>query len=278
MLATVVLSVFTAVGVYLPSPQDQDGWGLRVHNLSPHGPYLLGEDIGPMRFRVTLINFSAETREHDPLTVARDAQLLDLSITQPDGNGFRRMRCFTPTRDAATRPVRLRPGEFSSLEGSFVVLGYRACKFVQVGRHCLHASIEIGVKRIKGPPIEFEVLVAPAKAVLVSHAVALEGTAKTESSRPVVQQLVVDGRTLLVYYSPYTTVRLAELPGECDMTVEGAYGNGGPLEITYRVSPGTSPTRLLVRSLSGKPWTDEDERHYRERVGPYVAPAPRAKP
>ena len=52
---------------FCPHPHDAHGWGLRVHNLSVPAPYLLGERITRTKFDVTLINFSKETREHDPL-------------------------------------------------------------------------------------------------------------------------------------------------------------------------------------------------------------------
>jgi hypothetical protein len=86
----------------------------------------------------------------------------------------------------------------------------------------------------------------------------------------------VGGRTLLIYRR-----RLAELPGKCDMTVEGAYGWGNPLTITYKTSPTAEPTKLVVNSIDGSPWTAEEERLRLERLrpkdnGPPLAPPPRA--
>jgi hypothetical protein len=272
-----------AAAPLLPSPYDAHGWGLRVHNLSVSGPYLLGEHIGQIRFDVTLLNFSAETREHDPLTVARDTRDLRLTLFQPDGKRFSKYG-FSAQRDPFTQPRRLRGGEFSSLDFDFKAFGYGLIAFGQVGRHRLEPSMKIGGKVVMAPPVEFDVVAVPPSAVLASHPVRLEGRAATESAQPVVQQVPVGNRTLLIYRGhydpakpgggPYSTKRLAELPGKCEMTVEGAYGAGKPLTITYKAAPDARPTRLVINSVSGSPWTEEDERHLQERLS-RVAPMPR---
>jgi hypothetical protein len=283
----IFLLTATNLGVYLPSPHDSEGWGLRVHNLSGRGPYLVGEDVGRIRFDVTLINFAKETREHDPLPVSRDIRDLNLSIIHPDGSRLLRTS-RSGRRDPFTQPLRLRAGESNSATFDFFESGFVFYHFGQAGRHRLEASIKVGGKTIAAPPVEFEVVAIPPGAVLVSHAVRLEGHALTrpaqERLRPAVQQVKVGDRTLLVYrghYDPakpnektYFTERLAELPGKVDMTVEGAYGNWKPLAITYKTSPDAKATKLVIHSVDGMPWTEEDERRLQERLS-RVAPMPR---
>jgi hypothetical protein len=75
--------------------------------------------------------------------------------------------------------------------------------------------------------------------------------------------------------------RLAELPGKCEMTVEGVYGWGNPLTITYKTSPAAEPAKLVVNSIDGSPWTAEDERNRQKRLrpkdnSPPTSPPPRA--
>jgi hypothetical protein len=117
------------------------------------------------------------------------------------------------------------------------------------------------------------------KSLLVSQPVPLVGFRSkqdpAEQDRAVVQQVVLKDKVLLVYcryVGPKYggglgfTARLAELPGKCEMTVEGAYGEGRPLTITYKTSPDAKPTKLVVNSVSGSPWTDEDEQGLQERL------------
>jgi hypothetical protein len=269
MILLCVSAIVASFGVYLPSPHDAHGWGLRVHNLSGPGPYLVGEWASRPRCDVTLINFSKETREHDPLVVARVAGDLKLAIIQPDGKELPGTG-HPGVRNSFTQPRRLRSGEFHSFDFSFKEFGYGLTPFSQVGRYRVEASMKIDGKTVKAPPVEFEVVAIPPSAVLVSHAVALEGREANrpmkERSRPVIQQVPVGNRTLLIYRGPYGPARLAELPGKCEMTVEGAYGAGNPLTVTYKTAPDAKPTKLVINSISGSPWTEEEERLRQERL------------
>jgi len=276
MIVLYVSMFVTNFSVYLPNPHDAHGWGLRVHNLSVPGPYLVGEGAGRPRCDVTLINFSKETREHDPLVVARFTRDLELTIIEPDGKGMPGVG-LPGHRSRFVVSGRLRGGEFSSVDFDFAAFGFGLTAFAQVGRHRVEASIKIDGKTVKAPPVEFEVIAVPPSAVLVSHPVPLEGHAATESARPVVQQVAVGRRALLIYRGPDGLVRLAELPGKCEMTVEGAYGDWGPLKITYadKNSP-SGTTTLVVHSIGGTPWSQEDQESHDYKHN--IAPAPRPKP
>ena len=182
-------------------------------------------------------------------------------------------------RDPFTQPIRLRSGESSFTDFAFGEFGYVFCHFSQVGRHRLAASIKIDGKTIKAPPIELEVIELSPDAVLVDHKVPLEGRELTviprDQCQPVVQQVTLGGRTLLIYrqiYKPesgggvFLTARLATLPGKCEMTVEGAYGAGNPLTIKYKDERSKNGwTTLVINSISGSPWTEEEERLRIER-------------
>lgn len=288
-----LLIIATRLGVYLPTPHDKDGWGLRIHNVSTPGPYLRGESLGRVQYEVTVINFSENTREHDPLPVARATHDLDLSIIQPDGKPVRSLG-MAMLRDPFTQPFRLRPGEFSSDTFRF---GARAAGGLQqLGRHRVEATIKIDGMTIPAPPVEFEVIEPATDAILMSHTIPLEGSVALrpalEQHKPLIQQIQVGKRTWLFYRhadSPkaggriFWGFRLAELPGKCEMKVEGAYGAGKPLTIIYKdVKSPTGTTKLVINSIDGTQWTPEDEAALREEgktPTPQPIPAPQpAKP
>jgi hypothetical protein len=287
-ILAVLLPVLTP---FLPSPHDKAGWGLRVHRLTEPGPYLVGESLGRnYYFDIMLLNFSKETREYTPLIAAIRPRELDLEIIQPDKTPLDRYRGRGRRPEPFAGQAKLAPGEFASVELQYPHFGY--WYVVQPGRHQMVAALKIGGKRVMSPPVGFEVVEIPADAVLVNRDVPLEGVAATrpfaEKDRAVVQQVRLGTRTILIYRrfvgpkyggGVAYTFRLAELPGKCEMTVEGAYGNWGPLTITYKTAPDAKPTRLVINSIDGRPWTEEDERLLQERLS-RVAPMPRpvAKP
>lgn len=274
MLAALTIIVATSFSVYFPSAHDTDEWGLRAHNFSVQGPHLIGEAVSRISFDVTLINFSKEAREHELLPVARATRQLSFRIIQPDG---------TPLsgdgrgliREPFTQSHRLRAGEFHSV--NFQLGEYIFARFDQIGRYRLEPLLKIDGKPICAPPVEFEVVAIPPGAVLISQPVERAGHGAKGSSQPAVQQVQVRGRTLLIYRGPYELTRLAELPGKCEMTVEGTHGEGRPLRITYAdtSAPGSTCT-LTVHSVGGRRWTQEDQDAYDYKH--HIAPAPRPRP
>ncbi|MCI0705701.1 MAG: hypothetical protein L0241_31965 [Planctomycetia bacterium] len=197
----------------------------------------------------------------------------------------------SPVRDPFTQ-ITLRPGEYSSLDFSFKQFGY----FLTLGapgRYRLEATLKIDGKTITSPPVELDVVAVPEDAVLVNQLIPLEGAESLkppdEQEWPVIQQVKVGDRTLLIYrrYNPTMNGgkagmlwRLAELPGKVEMKVEGAFGAGKPLTITYQeAKPPTGTTKLVINSIGGTPWTAEEEqllREQREREQEAsIAPPPR---
>ncbi len=66
-----------------------------------------------------------------------------------------------------------------------------------------------------------------------------------------------------------STFRLAELSNKCEMKVGGAFGDGGPLTITYKDAASTvGVVTLKINSTDGTPWTEEDERAFQKRKRP----------
>jgi len=148
ILNQLLFIILPAVAPLLPDHADNDGWGLRLHNLSAPGPYLVGESIGRVTFGVTLISFSKETRKHDPLFVANalgDLRVIVFNSDQEaiDNVGLRRLA----KRDPLTEPIELRPGDFSCNEFSFGSCGYY--KVRDLGKHRVQATMKIG-QREKG--------------------------------------------------------------------------------------------------------------------------------
>jgi len=262
---------------FFPSPVDAHGWGLRVHGLTIRGPYLVGEAIDRIHLKVTLLNVSKETRMHEPLIVARDTGDLELVIVQPDGEWLAGDGGAGP-RNPFTQQLKLLPGAVSSEDFRFAEFGYGRLRMP--GQHQLKAVLRINGKKITAPPVVVEVVEVPANAVLVNHTVPLEGREAAlpadERYRPFVQQVKVGKRTLLIYRLDYgpkwgggidRIYRLAELPGKVEMAVEGAYGDGKPLTITYKdPNSKTGTTTLKINSIDGMPWTDEEERLLQQRL------------
>ena len=255
----------TSVGACLPGPHDKDGWGLRIHNCSVRGPYVT-ETISHFRFTVTLINFSKETRTHDALEDAQRAGNLQVRITRPDGRDVPAVSgCWQNLPKGPFAQSKLRPGEFSSHDLPLKGFGY--IYLGDPGRHSIQATMTIDGKKVTSPPFELEVVAVTQEMVLTSHAVPLEGVAATQppemQSRPVVKQVKVGDRTLLIYVR-----RIAELPGRAvDLKVQGAYGSGNPLTITYRETTYTKwTTTLVINSNNGSPWTPEAEKHRQEKL------------
>lgn len=91
-----------------------------------------------------------------------------------------------------------------------------------------------------------------------------------------IQQIKIGNRTWLFYrkfLSPANgdkvsaAFRIAELPGKVlDMKVDGNFGDGNPLTITYRATTYTKFTTTHVISSNGYPWTAEEEKHRQEKL------------
>jgi hypothetical protein len=283
LITWVVTTQILIVTPLLPSPHDKDGWGLRIYQFDSRGPFLQCESLDQFPCSILLRNFSSETRETDRLFIALRTDALRLTITGPDGKQLPRDCAFFPPRDPFTELLKLKAGSCDS--GRFRIGGFGYNMLFDTGRYRMQATLTIDGKTVTSPPIEFEVVPVPDDAVLVSHTLPLEGEQLTRPierrHRVVIQQIKAGNRVWLVHRTFIGTEtehafaqRIIELPGKCEMKVEGAYGSRKPLTITYKTSPTAESTKLVINSSDGEPWTEEDEKALRERE----KPLPPAKP
>ena len=65
------------------------------------------------------------------------------------------------------------------------------------------------------------------------------------------------------------------------MSVEGTYGEWGPIRIAYKTSHTAKQTTIAIQSVSGSPWGEAEERTWQEKLKqkkdalPGIAPPPR---
>ncbi len=263
---------------------------------------MVGEPIDHTSFRVTLVNFSGREQLHDPLVIAYQTRDLEVRVFAPDGEQLDAISVDDTRggRDSFTVQLKVPAGGAESELFALANFGYY--RVFQPGRHRIEAMFALRAdgKRdgrvLAAPPVRFEVLPLKDETVLATQVIPLEGWAANLSPgkryRTVVQQVRVRDRVLLIYrryHGPDRvadvdpalrpvaeidgTFRLTELPGKCDVTVTGAYGDGKPLTITYKTSPTADPVKLVVNSIHGRPWTEEDEKHLQERLKREANPA-----
>jgi hypothetical protein len=285
VLPALLALTLSGVAPFLPHPSDKSGVGLRIHSPSIRGPFLAGEVIDRVQLRVTLLNYSKHPVEHDPLVDAEDLRTVAAIMTGPDGKPYARIggRFY---RNPYTERVKTQSGKFESASFPFAAFGYFIVR--DTGRYRIQSSMEVDKKTITSPPMSFEVVDVPEKAILLSQAIPLNGFQSklpvNEQTRPFVEQVQIGKRTLLVYRrfnGPKHgggidfTFRLIELPDKAEMTVDGAYGDGKPLTIKYKDANSMSGwTKLVIDSDNGRPWTEEEER-LRIKGAKTPPPAPR---
>lgn len=290
-----ILLLIIQFAALAPSPLDKDGLGLRIRGAHV-GPYLVGEHIAQDQVTVSLLNFSPKPQLHDPLSVALRSNFHILTVRRPDGQELTGMgiaELNRTSRNPFTVQTKLPPGSFVSTSFAFEDLGYE--HVFSPGMHQIEARLNLvtnGVpdgRVLKAPTFKFQVLELNHEATLSQHKVPLEGREATlpirEQRRFAVQQVQVGERVILIYRRyralenlddikperrPLAEIdgthRLAELPGKCDVTVTGAYGDWKPLTITYKTSPTAEPVKLVINSVDGKPWTAEEERQLQQRL------------
>jgi hypothetical protein len=276
----------------LPAPSDAHSWGLRVR-MNPAGPYLVGECPNYPAIEVLLINKSSAVRSYPDLRLARRAGELSIRIVRTDGRGVSARFEPIPRRVGDTLP-ELQPRGRDSAKFGYGLNEFGYDLINKPGVYIVQASFRALEGEVKSPPWKIEVLGIPPEDVLASHRVPLVGFLAKQNpavqDRVMVQQVRVRGKVFLIHTvhagpkyggGVEFTTRLAELPGKCEMTVEGTYGELGPLTIIYKTSPTAEPTKLVVNSVGGRPWTAEDERSHQERLrakGEVPPPAPPPRP
>lgn len=278
MTLTCALAIAATLSPYLPDPADKFGWGLRIRPLEFHQPYLARESIEQGRVAVLLRNHAKEERKYLLLDVACKSGSLRASIVRPDGKPLRSHFHATLVVMFENRWT-LAAGQLDSSVFSFRDFGYS--ELPEPGEYELRASLKTAEGLVVAPAVKLRVIEPAADAILASQPVPLEGYQakwpKGKQEQAEIQQIRIENRTWLVYRKFLCpelggkvnyTFRLAELPGKVDLRVEGAFGEWGPLAITYKTSPDTKPTKLVINSVDGTPWTEAEERLRQERMRP----------
>jgi len=262
------------------------GWSLRVQN-RPGGPYIAGETFDSVLLKITLSNTTNKIRQCPPLDLAiRSAELRAL-VWHPNGQGVRSL--FEPSPSTpADEWITLEPGKSVSIESTLSQFGY-GFRNVEMGKHTAQLTFLTPQSKFTSFPWTM-VFVEPTTAdILSSQTVPLEGYrekwSKEKQEHVVIQQIKLQNKIWLVYRrflsstaggKVSNTFRIAELTGKRDIKVEGAYGDGNPLTITYREHTYSKWDTKHVISSNGYAWTAEEEKHRQERLKK-LAPVPEKK-
>jgi len=295
LLTFFLATLLPDVAVFFASAHDKHGWGLRLHRLAHPGPYLVGEPIDHTTFWATLVNFSNQERFHDPLVVAYDSRDLEVRVIAPDGEPLDALSVGDTRGGRDPFTVQLKVPARGTASEEFALANFGYYRVFEPGRHRVEAvfALRADGKRdgrvVRAPVVEFEVLSPKDETILSTFPISLGGW---EAKRPVdkqqrvvVQQIKVGDRMFLIYrryHSPNhiaqiepalrplaeidSTRRLVDLPGKCEVTVTGTYDDGKPLTVTYKTSPTAEPVQLVINSVFGRPWTQEEEKRLQERL------------
>jgi len=262
----------------------------RSHGLHPCTATLAQEGIWHGAVGVVLVNQTQDVQEYFPLEVAREVGDLSVKIVQPNGKTLRTRREGLVDGPLMERR-KLPAGRVVASIFGFDELGYH--QLPGPGKYELRASLKTVGGVIHAPVVKLMVIEPAPDTIVASHPISLTGEQLKRPAdareRAAVQQIKVEGRTFLFYRRFLSaknggeigdTFRLAELPGKVELSVSGSHGEWGRLTITYKTSPGAEPTKLVINSISGSPWTDEEEKLLQEWWKGEAKPttAPPAKP
>ena len=282
-LVAFVVAIWSVVAAGL---YDTAIWSLRTEQITS-GPYIVGESCESVQVKIAMANKSDQVRKHPPFATAILATELQVDLKHPDG---RSVRCNLGDPYGPTRPeswVTMEAGKSASIEATLRKFGFQ--QFFETGKYQAQATFDTPQGKVSSFPWVLDVIEPDATATLGSHTIPLEGYAtkwpKEKQERAVIQQIKIGNRTWLVYRKflsskeggkVVSTFRIAEVPGKVlDLKVEGAYGEGNPLTITYRATTYTKwTTTHVINSVSGRPWTAEEEKHRQEKLKRGGKPAP----
>ena len=246
--------------------------------------FLRGESISEMAVNITLANVGGQNATVTDFEVARLSGDLKVSIFGPKGEQDSQVgQLFVEQLD---KPIIVQPMSKITTTLKLKHFGYDGLD------HIGERVIQIEFKpRPESPALvakSMKLVVIDIKEsdILSTHVVQASKT--TDDDVALIQQIVVDGKTWLYERiatrkdgkkaEPHRSTRLAQLPGKVvDLKVEGLYGSGEPLTITYRETTYTKwTTKHVINSVNGRPWTAEEEKRRRERLKK-LAPVPEKK-
>lgn len=277
MFVSLVIQLVLGVCWLFPTPQDAHGWGVRVRPGPGLTEYLVGEDLNSTVLNIVLINQSSAAREYVPLEAAPFNGDLGVAVTCPNGDPLPTLKVRRVGMGEVGYRKQLPAGRIAT--SAFAVETFRYTELPSPGEYQIRATLKTPEGKVTAPVLKFTAVEPAADAILSSHPVPLEGfqmiRPKDEQPKAVVQQIKLGTLTFLVYRHFYPpkyggtasfSARLAELPGKCEVSVTGAYGDWKPLRITYKTSPTAEPVKLVINSVDGKPWTAEEERQLQDRL------------
>ena len=285
-VAWAILAAMNAIAWILPSPSDKFGWSLRVMPVDLCQQLLTYESIGHRQLKVALLNHAKTEQRYMPLDAASKTGDLEISLVRPSGKPFRSQRRPYSDKLIEERMI-LSPMHVASCEFTFRNLGYG--KLPESGVWKVRATLKTHEGHIAAPDHLIKVIDPSSDSILTNLSVVLEGSQakwpKEKHDRAVLEQIKIGDRTWLFYRhflspegggSVSAAFRIAELPGKVlDLKVEGAFGAGNPLTITYRETTFAKfTTTHVINSVDGRPWTAEEEKLRQERLKRDGKPAP----
>ena len=285
-ISAVVANLFT------PHRLDTGDLALRAINLNSIGSYIAGESIEHTRVAVLLHNRSTVPQDYYAFQYSKQILDLGISITHSNGRGLRAGGDRGDQHDPNQPKLKLPVGGWAGCPFRLASFGFGSP--LEVGTYRIDVSLLNQGKTYLAPPIKFEVVEITRDCILVSHKLPLEGKMAERSinkqERAIIQQIAL-GKKVWLFYSQfaspenggkaYSTTRLTELPGKCEMRVEGSFGDNNPLTISYKDAPYMKfyNKQLVINSVDGYPWTASKEKHRQEKLkrGGQPAPPPEKK-
>ncbi len=286
----IIPSAFVALvaagwSMVVSSLYDAHGWSLRVQSLTS-GPYLVGETHKTIRMRITLSNKTDTALQYPPFELAIRAAELRINLLAPDGRVADRNETSDPYGPSRLESwAKMEAGKSVVGELPLSIFGYE--RFYEMGKYKAMLTFKTPQGKVSSFPWVLEVVEPADTDILASQLVPVEGDRlnwpKEKQERVTIQQIKIGNRTWLFHRQFLNseqggkvsrTFRIAELPGKCEMKVEGAFGGGNPLTITYKDEPYRKWWTKHVISSYGWPWTADEERSRQERLKRAGQPAP----
>ena len=252
-----------------PAQPDPSGWELRLRVDSPL-PLIAREDLDHVGVTVALVNRSRIPIMTVPLESARRSWDLKVDILNSQGKpvptGWGRR-----LRDDPVEIFReLKPGQYLLSPFSMREFGHQSARQPDVQR--VEASLQFAKGLIRSNSAKFPIVEPDPASILDSIVVPIEGVRSTwlPERRPtvVIQRIKLGERTWLFFRRRDSaedggqvsgSYRIAELPRSVtSIKVSGAHGEKNPLTIDVIFRSGTI-RKYVVNSLSGRPWTTEEE-------------------
>ena len=266
ILPAVVASMLWNLAPTAQYSGDAHGWAVRTRGHVLGGPYLVGEEPDWHQFEILLFNKSPAARTYPTL---HDAwRYGELTVEMTRGKDEVVPRNFRPVvPNPGDVPAQLKAGERDSKK--FTLRDFGFWQFREPGEYRAQVEFSTPQGKTVSPPWKFTVVDIPEMDIVATQVVQLVGfRAKrppNEQARITVQQVKVGDRMFLIYRifasaknggGVSSAVRLAELPGKADMTIEGEYGDErSPITVKYKdKNAPTGTTTLVIDSINGRPW------------------------